>query len=465
MITRRLALQASVAAGAFAHAAPSLAQSADPWKEAEAILARIKAPTFPNRTVDITAHGAKGDGVTDCTDAIRAAITACNAAGGGVVRVPKGTWLTGAVHLKSNVNLRIEKDATLLFTTDLKKFLPVVLTRYEGIELMHYSPLIYAYGQENIAVTGEGTIDGQGSKAWWPLGGPRWGGKEGDPVSRTARTKLGQQGEAGVPVAQRVYGDGSWLRTQFIQPYRCKNVLIEGVSLRDSPMWQVHPVECENVTVRGLNIAAHGPNTDGCDPDACKDVLIEDCYFDTGDDCIAIKSGRNAEGRRLKKPCENIIIRNCFMKNGHGGVTLGSEITGGVRNVFVENCKLDSPELDHALRFKNNAMRGGVLENIHVRNIAVGQVAHAVITIDFNYEEGAKGDYKPVLRNLTVENLVSGKSLHAVDLQGLPNASLENITLRNCVFNNAAQPSIVKYVDGIRLENVMVNGKLVTSLV
>jgi polygalacturonase len=192
-------------------------------------------------------------------------------------------------------------------------------------------------------------------------------------------------------------------------------------------------------------------------------VLIEDCFFDTGDDCIAIKSGRNAEGRRLKKPCENIVIRNCVMKNGHGGVTLGSEITGGVRNVFVENCKLDSPELDHALRFKNNAMRGGVLENIHVRNIAVGQVAHAVITIDFNYEEGAKGDYKPVLRNLTVEQLVSGKSKHAVDLQGLPNSALENITLRNCVFNNAAEPSIVKYVDGIRLENVVVNGKPVTS--
>ena len=465
MITRRLALQGSVAAGAFATLTPAVAQTADPWKEAEAILARIRAPTFPDRTFDITAHGAKADGVTDCTDAIRAAITACNAAGGGVVRVPAGTWLTGAVHLKSNVNLRIEKGATLLFTTDLKKFLPVVLTRYEGIELMHYSPLIYAFEQENIAITGEGAIDGQGSKAWWPLGGPRWGGKPGDPVSRTARTRLGQQGEAGVPVAERVYGDGSFLRTQFIQPYRCKNVLIEGVALRDSPMWQVHPVECENVIVRKLNIVSHGPNNDGCDPDACKDVLIEDCFFDTGDDCIAIKSGRNAEGRRLKKPCENIVIRNCMMKNGHGGVTLGSEITGGVRNVFVEDCTLDSPELDHALRFKNNAMRGGVLENIHIRNIYVGQVAHAVITIDFNYEEGARGDYKPVLRNLTVEKLVSNKSKHAVDLQGLPNSALEDITLRDCVFNNAAEPSIVKYVDGIRLENVMINGKLVTSLV
>src|ERR687890_208934 len=205
-----------------------------------------------------------------------------------------------------------------------------------------------------------------------------------------------------VPLEQRIFGENSYLRPQFIQPYKCRNVLIEGVKIIDSPMWEVHPVLCENVIVRNLSIVTHGPNNDGCDPESCRDVLIEGCLFDTGDDCIAIKSGRNNDGRRLKTPTENIIVRGCTMKDGHGGVTVGSEISGGVRNLFVENCRMDSPNLDHALRVKNNAMRGGLLENFYFRNITIGQVAHAIITIDFNYEEGAKGGYTPVVRNYDV---------------------------------------------------------------
>jgi polygalacturonase len=170
-------------------------------------------------------------------------------------------------------------------------------------------------------------------------------------------------------------------------------------------MWEIHPVLCRNVIVQNVKINSHGPNNDGCDPESCTDVLIKDCSFDTGDDCIAIKSGRNADGRRLKAPTENIIVQGCRMKDGHGGITVGSEISGGVRNLFAENCKLDSQNLDHALRVKNNAMRGGLLESLHFRNIEVGQVAHAVITIDFNYEEGAKGGFVPVVRDYTVDNL------------------------------------------------------------
>jgi polygalacturonase len=218
-------------------------------------------------------------------------------------------------------------------------------------------------------------------------------------------------------------------------------------------------VLCTNVTVRKVRIETHGPNNDGCDPESCRDVLIEGCYFDTGDDCIAIKSGRNADGRRLKAPTENIIIRDCTMKEGHGGITVGSEISGGVRNLFAENCRLDSPNLDHALRVKNNAMRGGVLENLYFRKIEVGQVAHAVITIDFNYEEGAKGAFTPVVRNYVVEDLRSGKSKHALDVQGLANAPIFDLRLENCVFEQAAQPSIVKNVSGLTMRNVRVNGK------
>ena len=356
------------------------------------ILARIKPPTFPKKDFNVTKYGAVAGGKTDCTEAFRKAIEACNKAGGGRVVVPKGEFLTGAIHLKSNVNLHVSKGATLKFSTDEDKY-PIVHTRWEGMELMNYSALIYAYEQENIAVTGEGTLDGQGdNEHWWPWNGrAQYGWKQGAPNQRLARARLYKMMDENVPVEQRVFGKGGYLRPNFIQPYKCKNVLIEGVKIVNSPMWEVHPVLCENVTVNKVSIASHGPNNDGCDPESCKDVLIKDCYFDTGDDCIAIKSGRNNDGRRIGVPTENIIVQGCMMKDGHGGITVGSEISGGVRNLFAENCKLDSPNLDHALRVKNNAQRGGLLENFYFRNITVGQVAHAVITIDFNYEEGAKG--------------------------------------------------------------------------
>ena len=270
--------------------------------------------------------------------------------------------------------------------------------------------------------------------------------------------------ERGIPVGQRIFGEGHYLRPQFIQPYRCKNVLIEGVTITNSPMWEIHPVLSTNVTVRGVRISSHGPNNDGCDPESCTDVLIKDCYFDTGDDCIAIKSGRNADGRRLNAPSQNILIQGCQMKDGHGGITIGSEISGGVRNVFGENCRMDSPNLDHALRVKNNAMRGGLLENLYFRNIDVGQVAHAAITIDFNYEEGEKGKFTPIVRNFMVNRLKSGKSKHALDVQGFKNAPIYNLRLENCTFENVASPSIVKNVENLVLQNVRINGKIVNEL-
>jgi polygalacturonase len=225
-------------------------------------------------------------------------------------------------------------------------------------------------------------------------------------------------------------------------------------------MWEIHPVLSKNVTVRNVKISSHGPNNDGCDPESCSDVLIKDCSFDTGDDCIAIKSGRNTDGRRLHAPTENIIVQGCRMKDGHGGITIGSEISGGVRNLFAEKCVLDSPNLDHALRVKNNAMRGGLLENLHYRNIEVGQVAHAAITIDFNYEEGEKGNFTPVVRNFSVKDLRSGKSKHALDVQGFKNAPIFNLLLEDCAFDNVAEPSIIKNVEGLTMRNVRINGKL-----
>jgi len=445
----------------------------DPWAEVPRILARIKPPTFPTRDFDITRFGARGDGKFDCTEAFRLSIAACNHAGGGRVVVPAGQFLTGAIHLRSNVNLHVTKNATIKFDPDPKKYLPVVFTRWEGMELQNYSAFIYAFEQQNIAITGEGVLDGQANcEHWWPWAGRQaCGWKTGDPSARKARTLLQEMVAKGTPVSERMFGEGGYLRPNFIQPHRCQNVLIEGITLRNSPMWQLHPLLCTNVTVRRVMIEreanptdATGPNTDGCDPESCRDVLIEDCVFVTGDDCIAIKAGRNDDGRRVAVPSENIIIRGCQMKDGHGGITLGSEISAGVRNVFAMNCNMSSPRLDHGLRFKNNATRGGVLENIFCRDITIGEVRHAAITVDFNYEEGPNGKYTPVLRNLHVQNLKSGKSQYAMDLQGFPNAPITDVHLADCTFENTARESILKNVRNLTLNNVRVNGKVVSSM-
>lgn len=465
MISRRNALLSAAALAV----APGFARAADDWAMARAIVARIRPPSFPDRDFPLEDFGGDPRGLGDCTEAFRRAIAACHDAGGGRVLVRPGDWLTGPIHLKSRVNLHIEAGATVRFKIDPAAYLPLVFTRWEGVELMNYSPLIYAFEQEDIAITGGGVLDGQASReAWWPWKGP-WssgdhGWREGMPHQQAARERLFRMAEDRVPVSERRFGPGAYLRPNFIQPYRCRNVLIEGVRLRHSPMWQLHPVLCENLTIRGLDIASFGPNNDGCDPESCCDVLIEDCTFATGDDCIAINSGRNEDGRRVNVPCENLVIRNCRMADGHGGITIGSQISGHVRNVFAENCRLDSPNLDHAIRFKNNALRGGVLEHIRYRNLEVGQVRHAVVTVDFNYEEGARGRFTPVLRDVVIENVRSARSRYAVDLQGLPKAPVRAITLKDCDFRGVAEPSIVAHVEGLALTNVRVNGRVATSL-
>lgn len=440
-----------LAIAAIACAAVSCASVATkPKTTLESTLARIKAPMFPDRDFIITAYGAKPG--ADCTEAIHAAIDACNKAGGGRVVVPVGEWLTAAIHLKSRVNLHVAEGATLRWTFDLEKY-PVVFTRWEGVECMNYSPLIYAFGQEDIAITGKGTLDGGADETtWWD-----WN-KRSDRVKKQKpdRDRLLKMGEEGVPVAERVFGKGYHLRPNFIQPYKCKNILIEGVKIIRSPMWIIHPVLSKNITVRGVSVVTHGPNNDGCDPESCTDVLIEDTLFDTGDDCIAIKSGRNNDGRRVNVPTENVVVRNCTMKDGHGGVVLGSECSGGIRNVFVENCVMDSPDLDRALRFKNNAVRGGVLENVYMRNVKIGQVGEAVLTIDLLYEEGAKGDFKPIVRNVELDNITSTASPRVLFIRGFPNAVIDDIRLRNSTFKGVTATEVVTHTGNIQFDNVTI---------
>ena len=452
--------------GACAHRATATAAApASPWDGLPAILARIVPPTFPDRDFDVTKYGAVGDSAADCTAAFAQAIAACNAAGGGRVVVPAGRFLTGAIHLKSRVNLHVTRDATVLFSTDPKAYLPAVFTRFEGTELMGYSPFIYAFEQENVAVTGEGTLDGQASNEhWWSWkGNKEFGWSAGMPNYNPARQKLLAQAEAGAPVSERRYDEGSYIRPMFIQPYRCRNVLIEGVTIKRSPMWEIHPVLCTNVTVRGVHIESLGPNNDGCDPESCRDVLIENTYFNTGDDCIAIKSGRNADGRRLHVPSEYIVVRGCHMQDGHGGVTVGSEISGDCRWVFAENNVMDSPRLDRALRLKNNFARGGVLEHIYMRNCTVGEVGESVLSVDFTYEEGNKGSFTPVVRDVEMRNVTSRKSQYGLYLRGYPNAPISGVKVVDCTFDNVAHGNLLENVAHVSFSNVKVNGQVVSA--
>ena len=429
------------------------------WDAMEAILKRIVPPTFPQKKFDVVHFGAVADGTTDCSAAFQKAVEKCHDAGGGIVVVPQGVFLTGPITLKSNVNLYLSKGATIRFSTDPKKYLPPVYVRWEGIECMNYSPLIYAYGQENIAITGEGVLDGRGSnETWWNWKGKKeYGWVEGKPDQNDARKKLGEMGEEEIPVKERIFGDGSYLRPNFFEPYRCTNVLVEGVKFINSPMWFLNPVLCSNVTVIGVTTEGRGPNNDGCDPESCTNVLIKNCTFDNGDDCIAIKSGRNRDGRRVNVPCTNIVVQGCRMKDGHGGISLGSECSGGIAQVYAEQDTMDSPNLERMLRIKTNSIRGGIIENIFFRNIKIGQVADAVMQIDFYYEEGDAGKFTPVVRNIELRNIESEKSKLGIWIKAYDRSPVSNVRIEHCTFNHVAQPNVIENVQDLSLIDVTVH--------
>lgn len=445
-------------AGVLGHTAA--ADPADPWARAEYIARSVCPPRFPRRYFPVTRFGAKGDGVTDCTIAFARAVRACAHAGGGHVVVPAGRFLTGPIHLRSGVDLHVTENATIAFSRRPEDYLPAVFTRWEGTELYNYSPLIYAFEQRNIAVTGTGTLDGQADNAhWWPWKGlEEYGWRPGDPHQAAARTRLQAMAEAGVPVDQRVFGTGGYLRPNFVQPYRCRDVLVEGVTIVNSPMWEVHPVLSRNVLVRDVTVVTHGPNNDGCNPESSRDVVIRGCTFDTGDDCVAIKSGRNADGRRVNVPSERILVEDCDFRAGHGGVTVGSEMSGGVREVYARNLRMSSPDLDTALRFKTNSVRGGFIHDFHARDITVGTVGQSAIVIDFYYEEGPGHGFNPDVRGITVENLTVSQAQRALALRGYPDTPVRDVHLSDVDFQRTAQPSVVENVTGLVLTDVYENG-------
>lgn len=438
------------------------------WNEGERVAASVQQPVISERVFPITKFGASVKASAEKNQkAIAKAIEAASKAGGGKVVVPAGEYLTGYITLKSKINLVVEKGATLKFSTNQADYLPVVLTRWEGIDCHTLHPLIYAIDAEDVAISGEGTIDGQASNDnWWSMVGvARFGWKEGMKSQRLpglGRPKLTEYEQNNVPVEQRVMGLNDALRPQLVNFYRCERVKIEGVTLRNSPFWVIHPVFVNHLTVRNVTIISHGPNSDGCDPESSKNVLIEDCFFDTGDDCIAIKSGRNNDGRKWDIPSENIVVRNCKMKNGHGGVVIGSEISGGFRNLWVENCVMDSPELDRVIRIKTSECRGGIIENVFVRNIKVGECKEAVLKINLAYEprEECNRSFPPLVRNVVLENVTSNKSRYGVFIVGLDGKeNVSDITLSNCIFNGVKEGDNIKGAKNISYVNYKLNNQ------
>lgn len=433
----------------------------------------IQLPKIAERQFLITSFGAKTTATAAQNQkAINKVISLVSKKGGGKVIIPKGTWNTGAIELKSHVNLVLEEGATLHFAFEPKLY-PLVRTSWEGLACWNYSPCIYAYKATDIAITGKGTIDGGGNNDtfWQWNGSPRFGYKEGvtkESQKLGSRSKLLKMAEDGVPFDERKFGMGYGLRPQLVNMVHCERILIKDVKMINSPFWVIHPLLSKNITVDGVYVWNEGPNGDGCDPEACENVLIQNCVFHTGDDCIAIKSGRNNDGRLWNQPSKNIIIRNCKMEDGHGGVVIGSEISGGCENVYAENCVMDSPHLERILRIKTNNCRGGQVQNINMRNVVVGQCKEAVVKINLDYErkEICYRGFEPIVNNVNVENVTCQKSDYGVLIIGRD--SLENVydvNIKNCKFDGVVKEpvKITGKTRNVKFDNLVINGSLVLN--
>ena len=457
---------------------PMLAVGAPQWDEAtyRQIEQSIRVPQFADKAYAITKYGAKATNTAAQNQkAIQKTIDLCSKKGGGRVVIPAGqTFITGAITLKDGVNLHVEEGAVLEFAFEPELY-PIVETSWEGLECFNLSPCVYAFKAKDIAITGKGTIDGGGSNdTWWPWNGnPRFGWKEGMISQRIeSRPRLLKNGEDGIPMynekgersPERVFGPKDGLRPQLVSFNKCEGILLEDITLLRSPFWVIHPLHSTDITVRRVKMINDGPNGDGCDPECCDRVLIEDCFFNTGDDCIAIKSGRNRDGRERNMPSKNIIIRRCEMKNGHGGVVVGSEISGGCQNVFAHDCVMDSPELERVLRIKTNSCRGGIIENINMRNIKVGVCKESVLKINLDYEPKevcCRGNF-PTVRNIYMENVTSEQSKYGVQIIGLEEDTyVYNVTVKDCHFNGVKDGNFQSgKTRNITFDNLFVNGSL-----
>ncbi|MBI3877844.1 MAG: glycoside hydrolase family 28 protein [Verrucomicrobia bacterium] len=424
-----------------------------------AISAAVQTGAF-----DICSFGAVPDGQTKSTEAIRKAIGAASERGGGTIHFPAGTFLTGPIHLVSNITLDLDAGAVVKFSTDFDDYLPMVPSRWEGVEVTNYSPLIYAQGASNIAIRGRGTLDGQG-KAWWSfLGKVKRADKDAPKTKGQEEFRRLNPNAVSSTVNKGAVLD--FLRPPFIQPRNCTNLLIEGVTIINSPFWTVSPLYCDNVTIHAVTIhnPESGPNTDGINPDSCRNVHISDCHISVGDDCITIKSGRDEDGRRVGRPCENITISNCTMADGHGGVVIGSEMSGGVRNITIANCIFDGT--DRGIRLKSARGRGGVVEDVRVSNVIMRDIRREAVLITTFY---TKSDPEPVSARTPVFRRIhfsgiTGDAKVAGELTGLAEMPLEGITF-NDVHLDATSGFTLTDTRDVGFHHVTVNTKKGPALV
>ena len=416
---------------------------------AEQIISNIARTSFPHKKIKVICPDSASNQKGHSRQLIQRAIDSCSLAGGGHVIISKGIYyLKGNLVLKSDVNLHLEKDAYLLFSGKADDFLPEVWTRWEGTELYGHSPMIYAKHATNIAITGQGTIDAQGGREF-----ASW-----SQIEVSDRNRLRKMGEKLIPVTERIFGKGTILRPSCIQFMGCSRILVEGITIKNSPFWTIHPVYCDNVIVRSITIDSHYPNNDGCDPESTSNVLIEKCIFRTGDDAIAIKAGRDADGREIGRPSKNIVIRNCLFQSECNGLCIGSEMSGGVENVYMDNIQIGT--VKNALYFKSNRDRGGYIRNIQVSNITIERSKGAILRFETNYFGFRGGRHASQYENFRISNVKADCSDHyAIFMDGYEEKPIRNIEIEHFHVRKAAYPYYLKCAENIRLKDTSVNGR------
>ncbi len=451
---------------------------------------KVEVPVFKNSTVSLSDFGAKGDGITLNTEAFSKAIDELSIKGGGKLVVPAGVWFTGPIVLKSNINLHLDKGALILFSPDFNLY-PLVNTSFEGLDTKRCQSPISARNAVNVAITGEGSINGSG-EAWRPLKKAKVTETQWKKVIKSggvlkdatywypSASSLKGQSMSDMNVPNKKLTESEWLEIKdFLRPVminfiECKNVMLQGVLFENSPSWNIHPLLCtnliiENITVRNPSYAQNG---DGIDIESCKNVLLINSNFDVGDDGICIKSGKDEEGRKRARPTENVIVDNCKVFKAHGGFVVGSEMSGGVRNISVKNCQFMGTDV--GLRFKSNRGRGGLVENIYISDIYMFDITTDSFLFDLYYggksateslEEGEEAQTTaqiptvtvetPSFRNIFVKNIVSRNARRAMFFNGLPEMNISNINIENA-FISSQYGALLCQADGIKFKNIQI---------
>ncbi|MBS3771971.1 MAG: glycoside hydrolase family 28 protein [Bacteroidales bacterium] len=419
---------------------------------------RLKRPKFPDQTFNIRDYGAKAKKGFINTEAIAKTIKACSEAGGGTVLIPAGEWLTGPIHLKSNINLRITKGAVVHFPSEPKTYLPVVPDRIKGVECYNYSPFIYAPNVENIAITGKGMLKAEGDWWWeWALKYER-GAKQGEPRRIATKTTL----------SRRNYGKGAGaegLRPSFIVPWKSKNILVEGITLKNVPLWAVRAVYSKNIIVRDISVLSvagrHGieavsHNNAGVCLSSCKNALIEYPHIETTDDAIVVRSGYNEDGRKIGIPSENVVVRHFTAKHigtGSGGIVFGSETAGGIRNVYVHDAYFEGA--DRGIRFKTERGRGNIVENIYIENIRMKSIDYEAITFNTYYTGPDVRGPAPLIRNIHIDSVECDGANTAIRMVGLPEKWLENLWFNDIKITNSKSGALLKRIKNAHFDNII----------